>query len=144
MSCELDGSVTHLYVARPLDLPPLTARAVFDDHRRRGTVIQMTSAELRLQGGRRPRLAQPSACLCRRGGLAAIPVEVEVAPWSSLSSELGIRPRMRFVPMASGWRQQRYLALAIQAAEGLVRVLEDEVREWAAGQLPDTRGLRAA
>jgi hypothetical protein len=141
MAFDVDGNscIATLYVAHPLDLPPLTAQAAFDSRREGGATIQTSSAELRLQD------TGPAARLCRRGGLICFEVEVEVIPWSDWRSEIGIRPRTRMIPGAGGRRQQRYFSLAIEAAEGLARVLQVHVEDWLAGEAFDFRvGSQAA
>jgi hypothetical protein len=141
MAFDVDGRPCNptLYVAHPLDLPPLTAQAAFDSRREGGLTIQTSSAELRLED------TGAAARLRRRGGLIRIEVEVEVIPWSDRRSEIGIRPRTRMIPMTWGWRQQRYLALAVEAAEGLARVLEVQVEDWLTEEACDFHvGSRAA
>jgi hypothetical protein len=131
--------IRSLYVARPLHLPPLTAQAVFDMHQNESVAdtkgsweIEMARTELRLtstgevlrRGATSP-LRQVSGRLYPRDGFLGIPVELEVASWSDSRCEIGIRPRGRMVSLSDGRYQRRYLALAVDAAEGFAHVLED-------------------
>jgi hypothetical protein len=64
-----------------------------------------------------------------------MPVEVELTQWSKRRCEIGIRPNGRLAPVDDGWRQQRYLTLAVEAAEELALRLEAVVDGWLFGQL---------
>ena len=143
-------SVPTLYVARPLQLPPLTAQAAFDGRVERTSpaeaglpwLVETASTRLRLlarphgdQRGATWPLRRAPARLHDTRGRGAIPVEVEVAPWSAARCEIGIRPRGRTVPMTDGRRQRRYFALAVEAAEALAHVLEHAVEDAMATQL---------
>ena len=154
-------SVTTLYVARPLELPPLTAQAAFDGRVERTSpaqaglpwLVETASARLRLLAGAYhdpPGVMWPlrrvPARLHDTRGKSGIPVEVEVASWSAARCEIGIRPRDRTVPMTDGRRQRRYFALAVEAAEGLAHVLERAVEDGMAAQLcgPQTEWVSPA
>jgi hypothetical protein len=157
--------IRSLYVARPLHLPPLTAQAVFDMHQNESVAdikgsweIEMARTELRLTGtgevlrrGATSPLRQVSGRLYPRDGFLGIPVELEVASWSDSRCEIGIRPRRTVVSLSDGRYQRRYLALAIDAAEGFAHVLEDWAIDRMVAQLlcarpcdPDPTRHRAA
>jgi hypothetical protein len=144
--------VRTLYVACPLDLPPLTAQAAFDAHRQdawldrtgKTWVLETPATELRLVGngpeeqpGPAWALRQAPGRLRRRGALVSVAVQVEVAPWSDRTCEIGIRPGCRAVPMTDGRRQRQYFALAVEAAEGLADALEGRVEDWMVTQLAE-------
>ena len=152
-------SVTTLYVARPLELPPLTAQAAFDGRVERTSppqangswLVETASARLHLLAGAYhdpPGVMWPlrraPARLHDTRGKSGIPVEVEVAPWSAARCEIGIRPRDRTVPMTDGRRQRRYFALAVEAAEALAHVLERAVEDAMAAQLSGPRTERVS
>ena len=136
--------VSTLYVNRPLNLPPLTAQAAFDTLRETCAlsstpdrwVIETAGTELRLMArgvmnrrGTWP-LRQAPGLLRRRGRLRSMSIEVELTRWSKHRCEIGIRPCARMAPLSDGWRQQRYLALAVEAAEGLAVRIEAQVHNW--------------
>jgi hypothetical protein len=142
--------VDTLYIAHPLDLPPMTALAAFDGHREAarlgGTheawVVATPSAELCSIGSGVVERTRPSSALRRtqgrlrqRGALVSLAVELEVAPWSTTRCEIGIRPCGRKVPLTDSRRRRRYLALAVEAAEGLAHALERRVEDWMRLQL---------
>jgi hypothetical protein len=55
-------------------------------------------------------------------------VEVEVAAWSNVASELRLRPVTRRVPTWGRRRQRRYFRLAHRGADEIVRSLDAAVR----------------
>jgi hypothetical protein len=139
-----------LCVGRPLELPPLTAQAAFDAQRHSPArqcgqtiwAIETGSSELRVFGSGVIARHGPACALRRargqlRGGRRRrpIPVEIEVMPWSDTRCEIAIRPRDRGVPMTDGSRQQRYFAVAVEAAEGLACALERHVEHEIVAQL---------
>jgi len=64
-----------------------------------------------------------------------MPVEVELTQWSRRRCEIRIRACGRLAPINDGgWRQRRYVALAVEAAEELALRLEALVDEWLFGQ----------
>jgi hypothetical protein len=141
-----------LYVARPLELPPMTAVAAFDAHRDAASIAdtdergeaETHGARLRLTGSCAPERSRSYTALRRTSGrlfhrrtLVSFPVEIEVSPWSGTRCEIGIRPRGRTVPTTDGWLQRRYIALAVDAAELLAHALERQVEDWMRGQLRD-------
>jgi hypothetical protein len=144
------NQITTLYVNQPVNLPPLTAQAAFDAVRGataspetpNKSVIATGRGELHLvetgrvdhQGALWP-LRRASGRLCPTGPLGSMRVEVEVTPWSKLRCEVGIRPCGRMAPLKEGWRQHRYFAAAIEAAEQLARRLEAVVEDWIVEQL---------
>jgi hypothetical protein len=148
--------VRSLYVARRLDLPPLTALAAFNAHRdaacadesAKPYLVETPGAKLRFIGSCAPERSWPSAALRRALGrlhhgrtLVSFPVEIEVSRWSATRCEIGIRPRGRTVPMTDSWLQRRYIALSEDAAKGLARALESRVEDGIRAQLrdPDSR-----
>jgi hypothetical protein len=154
-------AVSTLYVARPLDLPPMTAVAAFDAHRDSASISETDKlcagatpgAKLRFiascgreQSWPYQALRCTSGRLHHRRTLVSFPVEVEVSPWSATRSEVGIRPRGRTVPVTDCWLQRRYIALAVGAAEELVHALERQVDDWLRAQLrdPDSPITRAS
>jgi hypothetical protein len=154
-------TVPTLYVGRTLDLPPLTAQAAFDAHRQSLTcgsaqetwALETGSGELRIFGSGFTSRSGP-ACALRRADAQlrpgrrrwafAIEVEVEIMPWSDDSSQIGIRPRDRRVPMADSVRRRRYLAIAVEAAAALACALEGQVEVWLLTQLPEPGEENAA
>lgn len=151
-------TVSTLYVSRALDLPPLTAQAALDAHReattleqRRGTwVLQTPSTVLRLVGtdvvgrcGRSGPLREARGRLRHKEGLVSIAVEVELTPWSDTRCEIGIRPEGRMIPLTDCYRLRRYVAMAVEAAEGLVSVLTDRVETWMIMELEDAPTMGA-
>jgi hypothetical protein len=62
----------------------------------------------------------------RPGSMA---IEVELTRWSKHRCEIGVRPCARLAPMSDGWRQRRYLAMAVEAAEELAARLEAQVHD---------------
>lgn len=151
MAYDIDAGpiIQTLYVARRLDLPPLTAQAAFDAHRGANggdasTVIETPTTQLWLEGAglvdrvcRCAPLRQVPGRLRRRAALVSVPVEVEVTPWSDMQCEVGMRPCRRTVPLADCRRQRRYLDLAVEAVEGLVQMLENRVDDWMLTVLAD-------
>ena len=151
MTCRAYGPnvVTTLYVNQPLNLPPLTAAAAFDAVREAFALprapdqwaIETASGQLRVLGtgvANRPGLyllRQVPGRLRRQAGPRSMPVEVELTQWSRRRCEIGIRPNGRLAPVDDGWRQQRYLTLAVEAAEELALRLEAVVDGWLFGQL---------
>lgn len=144
------GVLPTLYVARPLDLPPLTAQAAFDAQGDRlprkdslaGWAIETESSELRIFGSGVVARHGPACALRRVDGQLhwgrkrrPIAIELEVVPWSDTRCQIGIRPRGRQVPMTDGLARRRYFALASNAAQGLACALESQVEEWMATQL---------
>jgi hypothetical protein len=142
--------IATLYVNQPLNLPPLTAQAAFDAVRCGCAlprapdtwVIETARGELQVVGtglvihqARLWALRRASGRLIPRGRLGAMAIEVEVTPWSQLRCEVGIRPGGWMAPATEGWRQRRYLALAIEAAEELALRLEAIVEDWMVEQL---------
>ena len=157
MAYDLDGQpvVRTLYVALSLDLPPLTAQAAFDNHRRRADllgsgkapIVQTPVIELVIFGDGAVERSSPSSSLRRVSGrlrhrrhLVGMAVEVELAPWSDRRCQIGIRPRAHTVPMTDGLRRRRYFDLALKAAGGLAQALELWVEDWLAAQLHDPDG----
>ena len=141
----IEPTLSTVYVSRALDLPPLTAQAAFDAHRdatalehRRGAwVLETPSTVLRLVetdvvSRRHPLgpLRQARGRLRSREGLVGIAVELELTPWSDTRCEIGIRPEGWMVPLTDGYRLRRYVAMAVQAAEGFSSVLADRVEAW--------------
>ena len=145
-----------LYVGRTLDLPPLTAQAAFDAQRQsliwqsaqETWSLETASGELRIFGsgvtsrsGPACALRRANAQLCRRRRRWAlgvqVEVEVEIVPWSVDSCEIGIRPRDGRIPIADSVRRRRYLAFAVEGAEGLACALERQVQVWLLTQLSE-------
>lgn len=139
-----------LYVARPLDLPPLTAQAAFDaqghhlppEDSLKTWAIETDSSELRIFGSGVVARYGPACALRRADGHLRrarkprpIAVEVEVVPWSDSCCQIGIRPRGRNVSMTGGLARRHYFALAVEAAQGLACALESEVKDWMVAQL---------
>ena|SRR5437660_6068537 len=151
-STDEQRAVSTLYVSRPLDLPPMTAVAAFDAHRdalcigetdERGA-IETPGAKLRFTPSYAREQSWPDAALRRTSGrlhnirmLVSFPVEVELSAWSATRCEIGIRPRGRTVPITDGWLQRRYIALAVDAAEGLADAIERQIDDWLRAQLRD-------
>jgi hypothetical protein len=143
------GLLPTLYVARPLDLPPLTAQAAFDAQRHRLTrtdslatwAIETDSSELRIFGSGVVARHGPACALrradghLRRGRRRPIDVEVEVLPWSDTRCEIGIRPRGGKVLMTDGLVRRHYFALAVKTAQGLASALQFQVEDWMQTQL---------
>jgi hypothetical protein len=142
--------ITTLYVNQRLNLPPLTAQAAFDAVGRTSAlprapdnwIIKTTLSELLVMGtglvvqqGTLSALRRASARLRPAGRLGSGALEVEVTPWSKLRCEVGIRPFGRIAPVTEGWRQRRYLAAAVEAAEELALRLEAVVEDRMAEQL---------
>jgi hypothetical protein len=144
------SDIPSLYVARPLDLPPLIAQAAFDAQRHRlprtdpfaGWAIETDSSELRISGSGVVTRYGPACALRRSDGQLRsvrkhrpIAVEVEVAPWSDSRCQIGIRPRGGQLPRTDGRARRRYFALAVDAAQALAHTLEAQVEAWASTQL---------
>jgi hypothetical protein len=131
-------TITTLYVSRRVCLPPLVAATAFDVLHLAGAdgggsttwTLGAPSAVLVLNGTKllpdHPTLAlrQASGRLRAMSGRRSYPVEVEVAAWSGLRSEIGVRLVGRSVPLDDGWRQRRYLGLAHAAADHLADALQ--------------------
>jgi hypothetical protein len=147
--------VSTLYVNRPVHLPPLTAQAAFDTVRAACAlprapdrwVLGTGSGELRAVGTgvlnhevALGALRRVPGLLRRRAGPGSAAVEVELTAWSKGRCEIGLRPCGRLARTSDGWRQRRYLALALEAAEELVLRLEAVVDDWTLTQLVASKG----
>jgi hypothetical protein len=103
------------YVSRVSALPPLVARAAFDDVVQQGA---FSGAEWQLLF---PERDLHAVLMCGWGLRAAVMVEIE--PWSRSRVMVGIRHRSRNVP----WWSERYFTSAHEA----VRDLSVALQTWA-------------
>jgi hypothetical protein len=150
-------TITTLYVSRRVCLPPLVAATAFDvvhlahadGGDSSGWTIAAGSAQLALDGTNlvpdHPALPLRQAAGRLRGvpGYRSFPVELEVTPWSTTFSEVGVRAVGRSVPAEDGRRQRRYLELA-GAAVDHVAVLLEAVAAWDHDVLREAVGLARA
>jgi hypothetical protein len=133
-----------LYVTVPMPLPPLTAQAAFDRVREHHTVfpgadrwsIDTGSAVLRLigPGAADPRTCELSPYRVVAGRLAdsgrwrrGWAVDVELTPWSTQRTTLGLRPTGRRLMRSAPSVQDRYGATATAALERLATLLVTDV-----------------
>jgi hypothetical protein len=150
-------TITTLYVSRRVCLPPLVAATAFDvvylAHADGGDSSSWTiaagSAQLALNGTNlvpdHPALPLRQAAGRLRGGPGHrwFSVVLEVTPWSTLMSEVGVRAFGRSVPVEDGPRQRRYLDLA-GAAVDHVAVLFEAVAAWDRDVVREAVGLARA
>jgi hypothetical protein len=113
---DIEGLRT-LYVARVVDIPPLTAAVAFDEvvPSAAPATYAIRRAEGRLSISRHVRVG----------------VELELVRWSRTSCEVGVRPLGR-VPFAGGWRQRHYLDAAGLEATRLADAMTATVESWTA------------
>lgn len=131
------------YMSRPLDLPPLVAQAAYDAQRFDAGVRVRSRAPrgwLAVRGwartsngrGYRPYRAQPALIVA---SLWVWPVQLELLPWSSERTELGLRP------MRGGVRGAPPQPVTAVGCEVLTR-LAAHLREWADAPLRALVGQR--
>jgi len=146
-----------IYVAEPLDLPPLTAGAAFDAFLQAALatggagepLVRTPSAELHLDDTCPQeddigwRLRRAYGRIRRPGAIrgAGTAVEIEVVAWSNVRCEVGVRPVGRANVTSDSPRRRRYLALALAAAAGLAHALEDHVEDSIRVQLAGVGSL---
>jgi len=131
------GSCT-TYVSRVLDLPPLVAQAAFDavrpsDPHARGTLVRGAIRVTAREGYRRtsgasgmPYRSQPAVIVVAR--LRRWAVELELVPWSSRRTELGlcfVKNRLAAPPSPS----------AVAAGIEVVELLGTKLEVWASEPL---------
>lgn len=139
MSIAPDCYVRTSYMSRRIDVPPLVSQAAYDVHAGRsagdGWAISVSAARLVLRGP----VLRPSGAgwraLRSQGGTLNVgryrwPVELEVLPWSSERTELGLRPcsrTLRAIPPD----------LVMRAGHELLDGLAASMRAWADQPLRD-------
>jgi hypothetical protein len=104
-----DHRITSYYMSRRLDVPPHVARAAFDELHYAGGLgpwsLRTARWTLTLKGPVRVSVGESGQAYrvqrgLLRGPLRRMPVELELQPWSSTRTELGLRPLTRNLQVA--------------------------------------------
>jgi hypothetical protein len=151
--------VTH-YVSRVIDLPPVAAQDALDACQAAGSATEASAgrwtvrterSRVVFEGTAHPGLRGRNSDLCplRRWfgvlrsarGRPAFRIEIELAPWSSTSCELGIRPAGRW-RRPGNLRQGAYFSLAGDVLESLGETLERTAWEGIVRSLSDHQESR--
>jgi hypothetical protein len=148
------------FISRLVVLPPDLAAVVFDVEaadRRIGAaddgtwVLQLSSGRLRLQrsvGNPRPQrgywpLREARGILRQTGRKFALPVALELLPWSVKVTEVGLRLATRRAPMA-GLHERAYRRLGHEAVDTFAAAMQEWPLAFLGGPREPLERLRAS